>query len=146
MNTQASPTRTLVVERELRHPAEKVWRALTQSSLMDEWLMENDFQPVVGHRFTLRTAPSAQWSGVVDGLVLVVEPLRRLAYSWGVGDPAAGGFRTVVTWTLAPTKEGVLLRMEQAGFRADQDANFKGASYGWQKFLGALERVIAQLP
>jgi uncharacterized protein YndB with AHSA1/START domain len=146
MTAPEPPTRTLVVERELRHPAEKVWRALTESSLIGEWLLPNDFAPVVGHRFTLRTAPVAQWNGVVECQVLVVEPPRRLAYAWGVGEPAAGGFQTIVTWTLRPTPDGVLLRMEQAGFRADQEANYRGAGYGWQKFLGALEQVVARQP
>jgi uncharacterized protein YndB with AHSA1/START domain len=36
------------------HPPEKIWRALTEGSLMELWLMKNDFQPVVGYRFTLR--------------------------------------------------------------------------------------------
>ena len=146
MNTPDSPTRTLVVERQLRHPAEKIWRALTEGSLMEEWLMKNDFQPVVGHRFTLQTAPVGQWNGRVDCVVLAVEPRRRLSYAWGVGDESAGGFRTIVTWTLAPTKDGVLLRMEQSGFRADQEVNYKGANYGWQKFIGALEQVVAAQP
>src|SRR5260370_41609679 len=57
----------------------------------------------------------------------------------------AGGLRTVVTWTLTPTKGGVLLRMEQSGFRPEEESNYKGASYGWQRYVGGLERVVAGL-
>jgi hypothetical protein len=35
--------------------------------------------------------------------------------------------------------------MEQSGFRAEEDANYKGARYGWTKFIGDLERVVGRL-
>jgi len=143
MNAEAT-SRTLVIERELPHPPEKVWRALTDSALISQWLLQNDFQPSVGHQFKFRAPPMPQWNGIVDCEVLELEQHRRLAYSWNVGPDAAQGIRTVVTWTLTRTPGGVLLRMEQSGFRADQDANYKGASYGWQRFMAGLERVLSQ--
>ena len=133
--TKTAPTRTLVIEREVPHPPEKIWRALTQSPLIEEWLMKNDFQPVVGQSFNLR----ADW-GVVDCQVLVVEPNSRLSYSWG-----SLGLKSVVAWTLTPTKGGTHVRMEQSGFGSEEDAYYKGASYGWQKFIDSLERVVGGL-
>jgi uncharacterized protein YndB with AHSA1/START domain len=133
-------TRTLVIEKEFSHPPEKVWRALTQGSLIKEWLMDNDFQAVVGHKFSFRATPVANWSGVIDSEVLVVEPEKKLSYRWGTL-----GVDTAVTWTLAATKTGTLLRMEQSGFGPDQDANYKGAKYGWAKFIGNMERVVGGL-
>ncbi|HEY0704334.1 MAG TPA: SRPBCC domain-containing protein [Candidatus Acidoferrales bacterium] len=138
MNTAA--TRTLVIEKEFAHSPEKVWRALTQGALIKEWLMDNDFQPVVGHRFTFRATPVANWSGVINSEVLVVEPNERLSYSWG-----SLGLETSVVWTLVATKTGTLLRMEQSGFGSDQDAAYKGAKYGWTKFIGNMERVVGGL-
>jgi uncharacterized protein YndB with AHSA1/START domain len=138
-------TRTLVIEREMSHPPEKVWRALTQGPLIEEWLMPNDFQPVAGHRFNFRIAtPMPNWSGVVDCQVLLVEPNKTLSYTWTSGE---GAFRieSVVTFTLRPTPRGVLLRMEQSGFRAEQVRNCQGATYGWERFLGSLEQVLARL-
>jgi len=82
MNNPTAPTRSLVVEKEMPHPPEKIWRALTQAPLIEAWLMANDFRPVVGHKFTLRTTPMPNWSGVVDCEVLMVEPNSRLSYSW----------------------------------------------------------------
>lgn len=140
MNANASLT--VVMERELPHQPEKVWRALTESALLEDWLMKNDFEPVVGRKFTFRAQPMPQWNGVVDCEVLAIEPCKRLAYAWGVGDDPATGFRTIVTWTLTPTQSGVILRMEQSGFRADQEANRRGAEFGWRRFLDGLARVL----
>jgi uncharacterized protein YndB with AHSA1/START domain len=134
-------TRSLVIERELPHPPEKIWRALTQGALIKEWLMDNDFQPVVGHKFNFRAPPMPKWDGIIDSEVLVIEPNKKLSYSWG-----SLGLESVVVWTLVPTKGGTLVRMEQSGFRPDQEANYQGANYGWQKFIGGLERVVGGLP
>jgi uncharacterized protein YndB with AHSA1/START domain len=131
-------TRSLVIEKELPHPAQKIWRALTQGALIKEWLMDNDFQAVVGHKFNFRSTPMPKWDGVIDSQVLVIEPNKKLSYSWN-----ASGLESVVVWTLVPTKGGTLVRMEQSGFRPDQEANYQGANYGWQKFIGGLERVLA---
>ncbi len=133
-------TRSLVIEREMSHPPEKIWRALTEGPLIKEWLMDNEFQPVVGHTFQFRSTPVPNWNGIIDSEVLVVEPNKKLSYSWG-----ALGLGSVVTWTLTPTDAGTHVRMEQSGFGPDQDAAYKGATYGWQKFIGNMERVVAGL-
>ncbi len=138
--TDTAPSRSLVIEREVPHSPEKIWRALTQSPLVEEWLMKNDFQPVVGHRFNFRSTPVPGWNGVIDCEVLVVEPNSRLSYSWGTM-----GMESVVVWTLTPTKDGTHVRMEQSGFRSEEDAAYKGARWGWTKFIGNLERVIGGL-
>jgi uncharacterized protein YndB with AHSA1/START domain len=140
MTSAAAQTRSLVIEREIPHPPEKIWRALTQSSLVDEWLMKNDLQPVVGHRFNFRSTPVPGWNGVIDAQVLLVEPNSRLSYSWGTM-----GMESVVAWTLTPTKDGTHVRMEQSGFRSEEDAAYKGARWGWTKFIGNLERVVGGL-
>ncbi len=137
----AAATRSVVIEKELPHAPEKIWRALTQDSLIKEWLMDNDFQPALGHKFNFRAPPMPHWNGVVDCEVLVVEPNKKLSYSWN-----SMGLESIVVWTLVATSGGTLVRMEQSGFRPDQDANYQGATFGWQKFIGALEQVVAGLP
>jgi len=141
MTDTATETRSVVVEREIGHPPEKLWRALTQPHLIEEWLMKNDFAPSVGHRFNLR----GDWGGVLDCEVLTVEPLRTLAYTWNFAheDPAYS-LESVVTFTLTPTGTGTHLRMEQAGFRPTQKQAFGGAHAGWNKFLGNLEELLAR--
>jgi len=135
MTNTATEARSVVVERELPHPPDKIWRALTQPHLIEEWLMKTDFQPMVDHRFNLR----GDW-GTVDCQVMALEPNKTLSYTW-----AAMGLQSVVTWTLTPTRNGTHLRMEQSGFRTDQQQAYQGAKYGWQKFFTGLERVVGGL-
>lgn len=135
MTGQSVETQSVVVERDLAHPPEKVWRALTQPHLIAEWLMKGDFAPVVGRRIDF----SAEW-GSVGGEVLDVEPGRMLSYSWGDHD-----LQSVVTWTLTATATGTRLRMEQTGFRADQPRYYHGAKAGWPRFIGNLEALLARI-
>jgi uncharacterized protein YndB with AHSA1/START domain len=135
MNEPSAETRSVVVEREVPYPPEKIWRALTQPHLIAEWLMKNDFKPVVGHRFDL----TADW-GTVGCQVVAVAPNKTLSYTW-----VAYGLESVVTWSLTPTSAGTRLRMEQSGFRHDQEQAYQGAKYGWQRFVGALEQVLVRI-
>ena len=134
--TDTTPAmRSVIIERDLPHPPEKIWRTLTQGHLIEEWLMKNDFKPVADHRFTLR----ADW-GAVDCQVTAIEPNKTLSYTW-----AAYGLESVVTWTLTPTSTGTHLRMEQSGFRPDQQQAYQGAKGGWPQFFAALEQVLARM-
>jgi uncharacterized protein YndB with AHSA1/START domain len=135
MNEAHPDARSVVVERAFPHPPEKVWRALTQPALIAEWLMRNDFKPVLGRRFEL----SAEW-GKVDCEVLAVETHRSISYSWGDHE-----LKTVVTWTLTPTSTGTLLRMEQTGFRTDQPRYYHGARAGWPRFFEKLEQLLERM-
>lgn len=134
MNDTSTEIRSVIVEREIAFPPEKIWRALTQPHLIQEWLMKNDFKPVTDHRFKL----TAEW-GSVDCRVLEIEPNRTLAYTWD-----AYGLESTVTWTLTPVGAGTHLRMEQAGFRPDQEQAYQGAKFGWQRFFENLEQVLAR--
>jgi uncharacterized protein YndB with AHSA1/START domain len=138
MSAVSAETLTAVVEREMPHPPEKIWRALTRPHLMAEWLMQNDFAPAVGHRFKLR----GEWGGVLDCEVLEIEPHRSLSYSWDFAheDPAFA-LKSVVTFTLTPTAAGTRLRVEQSGFRPGQKQAYGGAHAGWRQFLAKLEEV-----
>ena len=142
MNDMSPESLSVVVEREIAFPPEKVWRALTQPHLIEEWLMKNDFAPVVGHNFKL----NGEWGGVLDCEVLAVEQDRTLAYTWNFRhEDAAYDLRSVVTFTLAPTNTGTRLRMEQKGFRPDQKQAYGGAKHGWQQFLANLEQVLGRM-
>lgn len=140
MTGAAPQTRSVVVERELAAPPAKLWRALTEPHLVEEWLMQTDFQPVEGHRFTLRREPKPDVKVVIDCRVLEVDPPRTLSYSW-----AAYGLDSVVTFTLTPTETGTHLRIEQSGFPPDRQAAYKGARASWPHFVAALEQVLVRM-
>jgi uncharacterized protein YndB with AHSA1/START domain len=134
MTEPSTETRSVIVEREIPYLPEKIWRALTQPHLIEEWLMKTDFKPVAGHHFGFR----ADW-GAVRCEVLEVEPNKTLSYTWGDDD-----LKSVVTWTLTPTSTGTHLRMEQTGFRRDQPRYYHGAKAGWPQFFAKLVEVLAR--
>ena len=106
---------------------------------MAQWLMPNDFEPVVGHRFTFHSRPIAQtgFSGQIACQVLDLVPQKRLRISWG--DPAhPEGMATTVTWTLQPGGKGTRLFLEHAGFDLDdptQQLARKFMNGGWRSHV-----------
>lgn len=88
-----------------------VWRALTDPQELSEWLMPNDFRPVVGHRFTFVTAPRPDFDGIVRCEVKAVQPESLLSYSW-----VGGGIDTIVEWRLAAHGSGTALTLIHSGF------------------------------
>lgn len=144
--TDLPAQRSLIVERTMPHPAAKVWRALTSGPMMATWLMTNDFEPVVGHRFNFRATPMMGWNGVTDCEVLVIEEPTRLVYSWNAsGEQAEGGLKTVVTWTLTPVDGGTAVRMEQSGFRPEDEGGYRSMGGGWPGIVGRLEAAAGEL-
>jgi len=96
---------------------DEVWHCLTNSELIEKWLMTNDFKPVIGHRFQFRAKPMPGWCGIVDCEVLELVPNKKLSYSW-VSGPKQGSdqIKTVVTWKLIPEKDSTRLILEHTGF------------------------------
>jgi uncharacterized protein YndB with AHSA1/START domain len=105
--------RDLHFEREYPYSPEQIWRALTDSKAIAEWLMDNDFQPVVGRKFQFHTKPAPGFDGVVNCEVLEVESPRRLVYSWQGGPMKRP---TTVIWTLEPAGSGTRLTLDHNGF------------------------------
>ena len=144
MNNPAESPRTLVVERVFPHSPEKVWRALTESTLLAQWMMNNDFEPLVGRKFRFRADPVPHWNGIVDCEVLIIDPLQRLSYNWGVGG-GDSGLQWVVEWTLTPAEGGTHVRMEHSGFESKDEGGYQAMSFGWPRVLANLERVAGEV-
>ena len=141
--TDRSQSESIELEFDLNHSPEKVWRALSDPTLLTEWLLPViDLKLEKGASFTLKTQPQPGWDGTVNCRFLEIEPLKKLSYTWIVGD----FIDTVVTFTLARTKSGTLLSVVQSGFRPDQKQNFGGARYGWKMMGGKLEDLLARIP
>jgi len=140
-------TKTIQREISIPQPREQVWRAITDSATLAEWMFPNDFEPRVGHHFTFRVPgnPKANFDGlVVRCQVLECEPPRLLAFSWSAGRLEG----TRVSFRLVPDGEGTRLFFEHSGFDVSQpfgEQAFKGAEYGWAKMLGQLPTVVARL-
>jgi len=137
----------ILVDEFFPHPVEKVWRALTTPELMARWLMPGDFQPRVGHRFTMRAEPipAVGFSGLVACEVLELSPPRLLRISWR---DAEGGnpLDTTVTWRLEPEGRGTRLFLEHAGFDDDdplQQLSARIMGGGWRTHV--MRRLAALL-
>jgi uncharacterized protein YndB with AHSA1/START domain len=130
-------------------PQEKdvVWECLTTPELITKWLMANNFQPRVGHKFEFRAKPQPGWSGIVYCEVLELVPEMRLSYSWKSGPkPDNIDMSTIVTWTLETKNNGTLLRMTHEGF-----AGVKGyfvsmmMGKGWRTHISdALRKTVEE--
>lgn len=139
--TDPKQTSAISFEFDLRHPPEKVWRALTNPTVLAQWLLpvvEQEMKLEKGAGFTFQTQPHPGWDGTVKCKVLESEPMKRLSYTWVVGEM----LDTVVTFTLAPTPRGTKLSMVQSGFTPDQKQNFGGARYGWKMMGGKLLELL----
>lgn len=140
--TARSQAESISFDFDLKHSPQKVWRALTDPSLLAEWLL-----PVVGLKletgaaFAFKTEPHPGWDGRVNCQFLEIEPQKKLSYRWVVGDM----LDTVVTFTLTPTASGSRLSLVQSGFKPDQKKNFGGARYGWRMMGGKLEDLLGRI-
>ena len=128
------------------HPTEMVWEYLTRSELLEQWLMKNDFQPIVGHDFQFKTKPipSLDFDGICHCKVLEIIPFEKLSYSWR-GGPGTGEITldTVVVWKLVPNDKGTALFLEHSGFGKQEHLNFyTGMTDGWLKNVQKIANLL----
>jgi uncharacterized protein YndB with AHSA1/START domain len=129
-------------------PREQVWRALTDSAALAEWMFPNDFAPRVGHRFSFQVPPNPKvgFEGlIVHCEVLECEPPSRLEFSWSAGGPVVN---TRVSFQLEPDGDGTRVFFQHSGFDLSQpwaEQAVQGAEFGWAKMLGQLPAVVAGL-
>lgn len=132
------------------HPAETVWDYLTKPELMEQWLMKNTFQPVVGTEFQFQTGPieKLDFDGIFYCKVLEIVPLKKLSYSWRSG-PGEGKITldSVVVWTLHPKENGTDLSLEHSGFDKEENLNFfNGLNHGWVEKFENITKLINTVP
>ena len=140
--TEKLQTKTVSFDVDLHHSPQKVWRALTDPSLLAEWLLPaTGLALTPGAQFTFNADPQPGWDGVVHCRLVEIDEPSRLTMTWVVGD-----IDTVVTFTLAPTGTGTLLSIVQSGFKEHQRQNFGGARYGWKLMGGKLIDLLERTP
>src|SRR5262245_42723860 len=122
--TAPSQIETIAFEFDLKHSPEKVWRALTDPELLQEWLLPViGFKLETGTEFTYKAPQSYPgWDGTVNCQFVEIETYRKLRYTWTVPF-----LNTVVTFNLTPTDSGTRLTLVQSGFTADQKRESGGA-------------------
>ena len=140
---------SIVVDYTLNEPPTQVWRALTEPKLLAQWLMENDIQPIVGHKFNFRAKPMGDWDGIVYCEILEADEPNKLVYTWQGGSDKNQNYGhrldTTVTWTLSPTSTGgTLLNLVHHGFQPD-DYAFQIMGQGWRSMVTAdkITRILA---
>jgi uncharacterized protein YndB with AHSA1/START domain len=117
------------LQREYSYAPQDVWIAITDPHALAEWLMPNDFQPVVGHKFTFQVDPMPGCVTETRCEVLEVDAPRRLVYTWlpvaKNGSVPASPSR--VAWTLSPIPGGTRLVLEHTGL--------EGVFPWWQRLM-----------
>ena len=105
-------TSTLVFKAQYPHAPERVWQALTQPKALAAWLMDNNFEPCIGHHFQFKEASLPGLETVIDCEVIALEPPTRLVYTWKAsGMPIP----SLVTWMLTPIEGGTQLQLHHSG-------------------------------
>jgi len=120
-----------------QHKPEAVWEYLTNAELISQWLMKNDFLPIVGHEFQFRTNPypKLDFDGIVYCKVLEIVPYEKLVYSWK-GGPGNGKITmdSIVEWKLVEKDNGTALFLEHSGFKEIENlAIYSAMDDGWFK-------------
>ena len=151
----------------LKAPRSRVWRALTDSQQFGSWFgmkLDGPFEPGALMRGTIvpttvdpEVAKLQQpYEGKpVELVVDRIEPERLFSFRWHpyaieVGVDYSKEPRTLVTFTLEESANGVLLTVTESGFDeiplVRRAAAFKANEGGWSKQMELIERYLALAP
>lgn len=137
---------TIVHDYFFAHPIETVWEYFTNADLMGQWLMKNDFLPIVGHEFQFRTGgkPNLNFDGIFYCKVLEIVPFKKLSYTWNCG-PGEGkiDLTSVVVWQLEAKDKGTQVHLEHSGFEQPENFDmYKGLNHGWVEKFQNIEKLL----
>ncbi len=123
----------------------EVWAFLTESELIAQWLMPNDFKAEAGHEFQFHTRPMPNFGfdGTIYCKVLEIVPMKKLVYSWKGGpEPGVINLDTVVTWELQEKGNGTELSLLHSGFTANQSMIMGIMTEGWLKNMAKIADLL----
>ena len=127
-------TCTLVLVRELRHPPEKVWRALTDPAHLREWApFDADGNLGSAGRTVNLTTVGTPKPQVSETKVTRADAPNVLEYNWGTHD---------MRWELAPSGGGTRLTLWHS---IDRRFISMGAA-GWHICFDVLARLLDEAP
>lgn len=120
---------------------ETVWKALTESDMLSQWIMDNNFKAEEGYSFQFTSEPNEWWDGIIKGEVTAVNAPNKLSYTW-----YSAGEETFVEWTLSESSsKGTDLHFEMSGFSEETKSRpgaIDGAIYSWTEFANKLKTII----
>lgn len=135
----------LSFERRLRHPPERVWRALATPEGLACWLAEAELEPRVGGRLELNFRqpevpdfPDTPEQRRQSNVILAWDPPRRFSHTFGRPD-------SVVTWIIEPDGDGSWLRLAHV-VPETWARDLSRTLSGWGHHLEGLENAITGRP
>lgn len=137
---------SLTIIRKLKAAPEKVWRALTQPAALKQWMAPDDAYRIpvaetdlrVGGRYHLiMRSPDGQEHDV-SGIYRIIEPNRRLAYTWAWKSTPERESLVTIDLRAAGNGTELTLRHEQFADAEARDHHEKG----WTGCLARLEKIM----
>jgi len=117
-----------------------VWKMVTDSKMISQWLMETNIKPERGFKGYFKMKPMPGFDGNIQSEVLEVEENKLFLFTW------QGGWMknpTTIRFTLQPKANGTLLILEHWGFEGIFGSLLKKMmSGGWKK---KITQLIPQL-
>jgi len=139
---------------EMKAPVARVWRALTNYKEFGQWFGVKFTGPLKAGKILRGRLTYPGYEHVaLELLVTKIQPEAYFSYEWHpfAIDPDVDYSkepRTLVEFTLAPTKTGTLLTVSESGFDkipADRRAEaFRMDSSGWTEQMKNIKRYVAK--
>lgn len=127
----------------LPHPPDAVWGALTEPTLLTEWLMRPiGFATLVGTHFIFEIPTDPP--GEIASEVLLARPGEQLTLTW-VDLRAERPARWVLDWSLVPHGRGTRLLLTHGGFdigHPRQKMARNAMERGWRSALRKLREML----
>ena len=147
MTAQSSGALEVRLEQHIPAPVKKVWRIVSTTEGMQQWLGPKTYEPEVGGRVLFDVRHDGTRWLMFGSVQELVEP-TRISFTWqefDTGTLNCWPAPTLVTISLAEQDGGCLVRLEHSGFDALPNAAAECASYqqGWTS-RNVLE-LLAQL-
>jgi uncharacterized protein YndB with AHSA1/START domain len=128
---------TLIFVRELGHPPEQVWQALTDPAELDRWAPFAAKEPLTAPgRTTLTTVDGDERTDMAATVTQVVPP-ALLEYTWG---------DDVLRWELEPAGGGTRLTLRHTLAARDDQGLPAMVAAGWHLCTDVLDRLLAGHP
>lgn len=112
------------------YPPQRIWQVLTERRALSAWLMDNDFEPRVGHKFRFQHSTSPGLDGTIHCEVIELAQPKCLSYTW---QDSLMHQPSIVTWTLEPVDGGTRLQLEHRNLQC-QDINLNKSEHRWQSY------------